>query len=135
MLYVHFEQASKSSIWVTLAMLQPSIVASEAQQEWLTAIAVFHGSVFILTAYFDHFHCIQQVIQRIGSVPKLVLPPHAGHHRQEGKLIHVRAFSDQESGVPGCEPEAPPPKKPSSVQSTSSIVSFRQVATSCSNSL
>ena len=82
-------------------MLQPSIVASEAQQEWLTAIAVFHGSVFILTAYFDHFHCVQQIIQRIRSVPELVLLPEAGCDREKSKLIHIRAFGDHESGVAG----------------------------------
>ena len=33
------EELSKSMIWVTIPMLQPSIVASEAQQGWVTAIA------------------------------------------------------------------------------------------------
>ena len=95
----------------------------------------FGRPFFIFTAYFDHFHRVQQIIQRIRSVPEFMLPPQAGGDRQEGELIHVRAFGDQESGVAGWEPEAPAPKKPSSVQSTSSMVSFMQVATSCSSSM
>ena len=34
-----FELLSKSPIWVTATMLQPSIVASKAMQGWVTAIA------------------------------------------------------------------------------------------------
>ncbi len=82
---------------------------------------------FIFPPHPDELHGVEEIVEGVGPVPKFMLTPH--------ELIHVRAFSDQESGVPGWEPEAPPPKKPSSVQSTSSIVSFRQVATSCSNSL
>ena len=90
---------------------------------------------FIFSPHPDELHGVEEIVEGVGSVPELVLPPQAGGDRQEGKLIHVRAVCDQESGVPGRESEAPAPKKPSSVQSTSSIVSFRQVATSCSNSL
>ena len=89
---------------------------------------------FIFPPHPDELHGVEEIVEGVGPVPKLVLPPHPGGDWQEDELIHVRAFGDQESGVAGWEPEAPPPKKPSSVQSTSSMVSFRQVATSCSSS-
>ena len=89
---------------------------------------------FIFPFHPDQFHNIQQVIQCIGSVPEFMLFPHPGAHRQEQKLIHVRAFSDQEPGIMGREAEPPSPKKPSSVQTTSSIVSFRQMPGSYCNS-
>ena len=82
---------------------------------------------FIFPFHPDHFHDIQQVIQGIGSVPAFMLTPHPCTHRQEQKLIHVRTFCDQEPGIMGREAEPPSPKKPSSVQTTSSIVSFRQI--------
>ena len=94
-----------------------------------------HRSSFIFPLYPDYFHRVEKIIQGVCSVPELVLFPEAGGYREKGELIHVRAFGDHESGVAGLEPEAPPPKKPSSVQSTSSMVSFMQVATSCSSSM
>ena len=82
---------------------------------------------FIFPLHPDQLRDIQQVVQRIGSVPKFMLFPHPGAYRQEQKLIHIRAFSDQEPGITGREAEPPSPKKPSSVQTISSIVSFRQI--------
>ena len=89
---------------------------------------------FIFPPHPDELHGVEEIVEGVGPVPKFMLTPHAGSDWQEDELIHVRAFGDQESGVAGWEPEAPAPKKPSSVQSTSSMVSFRQVATSCSSS-
>ena len=63
-----------------------------------------------------------------------MLVPEAQGDRQEQEFIQVRAFRGQESGVPGREAEPPAGKKSFSVQNTSSIVSFRQTAVSCSSS-
>ena len=82
---------------------------------------------FIFPFHPDQFHNIQQVIQGIGSVPELMLTPQSCGYRQKKEFVHVRAFGNQEPGIMGREAEPPPPKKPSSVQTTSSIVSFRQI--------
>ena len=87
---------------------------------------------FVFPSHPDQLNIIQQVIQGIGSVPKLMLPPHPRTHRKEEEFIHIRTGGDQEVWITGGGFEPPSPKKPSSVQTTSSIVSFRQLPGSSS---
>ena len=82
---------------------------------------------FVVPFHPDQLRDIQQVVQRIGSVPAFMLTPHPCTHRQEEEFVHVRTFGDQEAGITGREAEPPSPKKPSNVQTISSIVSFRQI--------
>ena len=89
---------------------------------------------FIFPLHPDQLRDIQQVVQRIGSVPAFMLTPHPCTHRQEEEFVHIRTFGDQEAGITGGGFEPPSPKKPSSVQTTSSIVSFRQMPGSYCNS-
>jgi len=90
------------------------------------------GPGFVFPSDADQFHNIQQVVQGIGAVPELMLPPEAGGHRQKEELIQVRGAYAGETA--GREADPLPAKKPESVQSTDSIVSFRQLPVSYSSS-
>ena len=63
-----------------------------------------------------------------------MLLPEAGGHGQEGQLIDVGGFRREEGGGAAQEAEPLSGKKPSSVQETTSMVSFRQVQASYSRS-
>ena len=82
----------------------------------------------------QQLHRIQQVVQGIGAVPELMLPPEAEGDREKEELVQVRAGGGDEIGAAGREVGPPSPKKPDSVQRASSRVSFRQEAVSCSSS-
>ena len=95
----------------------------------------FHGPVFVFPADPDHLRDIQQVVQGIGAVPELMLPPEAGGHRQEQELVDVRANYRAVSGRPDSGPlDCPSPKKPDRLQEIPSSRSFIQDGVSCSSS-
>ena len=94
----------------------------------------FHGPVFVFPPDADQFHDIQQIVQGIGAVPEFMLPPEAGGHRREQKIINVQTGYGEEAGGPGGGFKPPPPKKPDRLQAMLSTVSFRQETVSCSSS-
>ena len=95
---------------------------------------MFISPVFVLPADADQLHGVEEIVQGIGPVPQLVLPPEAGGDGQEEKFVQVRALGGQEFASAVREAEPPSPKKPSSVQRTSSRVSWRQVTGSWESS-
>ena len=88
--------------------------------------------ILILPLHADQFHRVQEIIQGIGAVPEFMLLPEAGGHRQKEELIQVRGAYAGETA--GREADPLPAKKPESVQSTDSMVSFRQLPVSYSSS-
>ena len=93
-----------------------------------------HCSHFIFPSYPDQLRNIQQVIQGIGAVPKLMLFPVAGGHRQKQELVDVRAGQGDIGASPLPDPDCPPPKKPDRLQAMPSSSSFMQEGVSCSSS-
>ena len=89
---------------------------------------------FIFPPDPDQLGDVQQVVQGIGAVPELMLPPEAEGDREKEELVQVRAGGGDEIGAAGREVGPPSPKKPDSVQRASSRVSFKQAAVSCSSS-
>ena len=89
---------------------------------------------FIFPPDPDQLGDVQQVVQGIGAVPELMLFPETEGDREKEELVQVRCCYGDEIGAAGREVGPPSPKKPDSVQRTSSRVSFRQVAVSCSSS-
>ena len=63
-----------------------------------------------------------------------MLFPEAQGYREKQELIYIRAFCGAVFGAADREDDPPSPKKPDNVQMASSMVSFRQVAVSCSSS-
>ena len=94
----------------------------------------FGRPVFIFPPDPDQLHDVQQVIQGIGPVPELMLLPEPQGYREEQKFVQVRACCGAVFGAADREADPPSPKKPERVQMASSMVSFRQVAVSCSSS-
>ena len=88
----------------------------------------------IFPPHLNHLHDIQQIIQGIGAVPELMLTPEPRGDRDEEEFIDVRAGYGAEAGAAGPEVGPPSPKKPVSVQTTVSMVNFRQVTVSYSSS-
>ena len=83
----------------------------------------------------DQLDNVQQVIQGIGAIPKLMLPPHPGGHRQEKELVNVRAGQgDPGTGVFPSSFDCPAPKKPERLQAIPSSSNFIQEGVSCSSS-
>ena len=51
----------------------------------------FHSPGLVFIPDTNQLGDIQQIVQGIGTVPELMLAPHAGGHRQEEELVDVRA--------------------------------------------
>ena len=94
----------------------------------------FCRPVFVFPADPDQLRDVQQVVQGIGAVPELMLPPEARRHREEEELVQIRAGDGDVVGAAGRESGPPSAKKPVSVQRASSRVSFRQAAASWARS-
>ena len=94
----------------------------------------FRRPVFVFPPDPDQLRDVQQVIQGIGAVPELVLPPVPLRHGQEQKFIDVRAGQGDVSAVPVFSLNPPSPKKPERLQAMPSISSFMQAGVSCSSS-
>ena len=88
--------------------------------------------ILIFPLHADQLHRVQEIIQGISAVPELMLTPEAGGHRQKEEFVQIRGTYAGEAA--GREADPLPAKKPESVQSTDSIVSFRQLPVSYSSS-
>ena len=53
---------------------------------------LFRRPPLILRRDLQQLQRIQQVVQRIGTVPELMLTPEAGGHREKGQLVDIRRF-------------------------------------------
>ena len=90
---------------------------------------------FVFPPHPDQLRDIQQVVQGISPVPKLMLLPHPGGHGQEQELVDVRAGQGDVAAVPASGPfDCPSPKKPERLQAIPSSRSFMQAGVSCSSS-
>ena len=92
------------------------------------------STILIFPTDADQLHGVEEIVEGVGAVPELMLAPEAGGDREKKEFVQVRGFGGQEAGVSGREVDPASPKKPFSVQRTSSRVSFRQVAVSCCSS-
>ena len=82
----------------------------------------------------QQLHRIQQVVQGIGAVPELMLPPETGGHREEGQLVDIRRFGRKKGRRAAQEDRPPSGKKSCSVQASTSWVRRKQVMVSNSSS-
>ena len=94
----------------------------------------FRRPPLILRRDLQQLHRVQQVVQRIGTVPELMLPPEAGGHREEGQLVDVRRFGRKKGRRAAQEGRPPSEKKSCSVQASTSWVRRKQVMVSNSSS-
>ena len=94
----------------------------------------FHGPVFIFPPDLDQLGNVQQVVQGVGAVPELMLPPEPQGYREEQEFVHIRAGYGEVAGASGGGFGPPPSKKPDRLQEITSTVSRRQETGSCSSS-
>lgn len=81
--------------------------------------------MFVFQTDTEHFCYIQQVVQRVGAVPELMLSPAAHGHGEEEELVDVRRAYGEEGRFADPEGDPLPGKKPSSVHRHASAVSLR----------
>ena len=90
---------------------------------------------FVYPPHPDQLRDIQQVVQGIGPVPELMLPPETGGYRQKEELVDVRAGQgDVGAGGFPSGPDCSSPKKPDRLQAMPSSSSFMQDGVSYSSS-
>ena len=101
--------------------LQPDVQGEKIKQ--LPVIPICFGSPeFIFPSDPNQLNDIEQIIQRVGTVPELVLAPEAGGHGKEGQLVEVRGLGGEKGGRRAQEGCPPAGKKSSSVQARTSWV-------------
>ena len=97
-------------------------------------LGCFHGPGVVFGADLDQLDRVKEVVEGIGAVPELVLPPEAEGDREEEKRIQVRGLRRQEAGLPGGEAGPLSAKKPSRLQTISRTARVKAETVSYSSS-
>ena len=95
---------------------------------------LFRRPPLILRRDLEQLHRVQQIVQGIGTVPELMLPPKTGGHREESQLVDIRRFGRKKGRRAAQEGRPPSGKKSCSVQASTSWVRRKQVMVSNSSS-
>ena len=74
-------------------------------------VTSFRCPVLILPPDTDQLHGVQKIIQGVGAIPELVLPPHAGGDREKEECVNIRRLGGKVGYFPGGEVEALSSKK------------------------
>ena len=81
---------------------------------------LFRRPPLVLRRDLQQLHRVQQIVQRIGAVPELVLTPEADSHREEGQLVDIRRFRRKKGRRTAQESRPPSEKKSCRVQASTS---------------